>query len=100
MKRFRRPKLKDGELRVYWGKLPHDSPDVIYEWKGDSSMRRDSSLLHYHFGSRRPDPHVQPIFSKMMPSLIEEFQARGYDITTLKFSIRKKAADSTAERKA
>lgn len=28
MKRFRTPKLKNGELRVYWGKLPHDSPDA------------------------------------------------------------------------
>ena len=27
---------------------------------------------------------------KMLPSLIEELQARGYDITTLKFSIQRK----------
>lgn len=90
MKRFRRPVLKDGELRVYWGKLPHDSPDIIYEWKGNSSMRYDSRLLHYHFSSRRPDPFTKPLFSKMDPSLIEELEARGYDITTVKFSIMKK----------
>lgn len=91
MKRFRRPTLKDGELRVYYGKLPHDNPDVIYAWQGDSSMKRDNALLFYHFGSKHPDPHVQPIFSKMNPSLLEELEARGYDITTLKFSIMKKA---------
>lgn len=93
MKRFRTPKLKNGEMRVYWGKLPRDEPDVIFSWQGDSSMKRDSALLHYHMGSRHPDPTVQPVFSKMRPSLIEELEARGYDITTLRFSIMKKQAD-------
>jgi hypothetical protein len=27
----------------------------------------------------------------MMPSFIEQLEARGYDLTTLRFSIRKKA---------
>jgi len=94
VKRFRRPKLKDGELRVYWGKLPHDAPDVIYSWQGDRSMKRDSALLCYHFGSKHPDPHVRPIFSKMNPSLLEDLEARGYDITTLRFSIMKKTANA------
>ncbi len=90
MKRFRTPKLKDGELRIYWGKLPHNSPDVVFAWQGDSSMKRDSALLHYRFGSKHPDPHAKPIFSKMEPSLLEDLEARGYDLTTLHFSIRKK----------
>ena len=90
-KRLRAPKLKDGELRMYWGKPSrHDSPDVVLAWQGDPSMKRDTNLLHYHLCSKHPDPHVQPIFSKMLPSLIEELQAHGYDITTLKFSIQKK----------
>lgn len=97
MKRLRRPKLKEGELRVYWGKLPHDSPDIIYEWKGDISMRRDSNLLSCFFGSQRPDLFTQPMFSKMLPSLIEELEARGYDITTLRFSIQKKVVSNSAE---
>lgn len=90
-KRLRAPKLKDGELRVYWGKPSrHDNPDVVLAWQGDASMKRDTNLLHYHLCSKHPDPFVQPIFSEMLPSLIEELQARGYDITTLKFSIQKK----------
>lgn len=88
-KRFRKPVLKDGELRVYWGKLPHENPDVIFAWQGDSSMRNDSRLLHYHLASQRPDIWEKPLFSKMLPSLVEELQARGYDITTLEFKIRK-----------
>ena len=92
IRRLRAPKLKDGELRVYWGKPDkHCSPDVTFAWQGDPVMRADTRLLHSHFGSQRPDPHVKPLFSKMIPSLIEELQARGYDITTLKFSIQKKA---------
>ena len=90
MKRFRKPKLKDGELRMYWGKLQNDTPDIIYSWQGDNSMRGDSALLHYHLGSQRPDLGKQPIFSKMLPSLLEELEARGYDMTTLHFSIMKK----------
>ena len=90
MKRLRAPKLKDGELQVYWGKLPYDSPDIIYAWQGDSSMKRDSRLLHYHLSTKRPDPFAKPLFSKMDPSLLEELESRGYDLTTLKFSIMKK----------
>lgn len=94
MKRLRKPKLKDGELMVYWGREPHSSPDIIFAWQGDASMKRDSSLMYYHMACQRPDPNVQPIFSKMCPSLIEELIARGYDITTLKFSIMKKQVDA------
>lgn len=89
-KRLRKPKLKDGELRVYWGKVPHDSPDIILAWQGDSTMKRDTNLLHYHLCCERPDVHVQPLFSKMEPSLIKELESRGYDLTTLNFSIMKK----------
>ncbi len=80
-KRFRTPKLKDGELRVYWGKLPHDSPDVVFSWQGDRSMKRDTALLCYLFSKREPGTGR---------SLMEEMEARGYDITTLRFSIMKK----------
>lgn len=93
-KRYRKPKLKDGELRIYYGKVPHDGPDVILAWQGNSEMKRDTNLLHYYICSKRPDPHKLPIFSVMQPSLIEELAARGYDITTLKFSIMKKAIPS------
>ena len=90
-KRLRKPKLKDGELRVYWGREDHDcTPDVILAWQGDRMMKRDTNLLHYHLCGRHPNPRKLPIFSVMEPSLIEELAARGYDLTTLKFSIMKK----------
>jgi len=92
VKRLRKPKMKDGELRVYWGKLPHENPDVVLSWQGHSGMRQDTALLHKFLCSKQPNPHVQPIFSKMEPSLIEELKSRGYDITTLRFSIQKLSA--------
>ena len=90
-KRLRRPKIEDGELQVYWGReSPGEAPDIIFAWQGDVTMKADSKLLHYHMASRRPDPHVQPIFSKMLPSLVDELIARGYDISTIRFSIKKR----------
>lgn len=95
MKRLRTPKLKDGELRVYWGREPHDqTPEVMFAWQGDRMMKRDTNLLHHHFASKQPDPFAKPTFSKMNPSLIEELQQRGYDLTTLKFSIMKKKVEA------
>jgi hypothetical protein len=44
----------------------------------------DARLLDNVFGSPRTHP-----FSDSLPSLYDELTARGYDITTLKFSIRK-----------
>lgn len=93
-KRCRKPKLKDGELRVYWGKEPHNNPDVMLAWQGEGGMRADTRLLYYHLCAQHPDPFEKPLFSKMNPSLIQELEARGYDITTLKFSIMKKAKQS------
>ena len=93
MKRLRKPKLKDGELRMYWGREVHDrTPDVMLAWQGDGMMKRDTNMLHYHMCCKQPGPHVIPSFSKMMPSMIEELELRGYDLTTLKFSIMKKPA--------
>ena len=91
MKRLRKPKMKDGQLLVYWGKVPHENPDVVLAWQGDRMMKRDTALLHYHLCSKRPDPRAKPLFSVMEPSLIEDLESRGYDLTTLKFSIMKKA---------
>ena len=80
-------KAKEGEIKLQWGKLPHDNPDIIISW-GDG-CKTDSRFVMNTFCSKTPDPHTQPIFSKMRPSFVEELEARGYDITTIKFSISK-----------
>jgi len=92
MKRLRKPKMADLGLQIYWGREPHGNPELMFAWQGDATMKRDINLLHYTMATRHPDTSVQPLFSKMRPSLFEELDARGYDLTTLKFSIKKKAA--------
>lgn len=98
MKRLRKPKLKDGELRMYWGRPdPHDNPDVVLAWQGDRRMKADTALLHMIICSQRPKIRLGQLdWSAMEPSLIEELTARGYDITTLKFSIMKKPVQGEA----
>lgn len=85
MKRPRAPKAKEGELKMCWGKMPHENPDMCFAW-GEGCTKRDANLLHYVMASPR-NKYMAP---DQMPTLVEELDKRGYDITTLKFSIKKK----------
>jgi hypothetical protein len=94
MKRLRKPKLEDGELRMYWGREPRDVPEIMLAWQGDSGMKRDANLLHYILCTKKPKVRIDGVdWSQMEPSLIEELHSRGYDLTTLKFSIKKKTVN-------
>jgi len=70
-KRYRRIEAKDGELKCQYGKLPYCNPDIVYSW-GKNTSKSDARLLH-----------------GTIPKLIDELVKRGYDVTTLKFSIKK-----------
>ena len=96
MIRLRGPKAKPGELKIQWGKLPGrgETPELIYVW-GDGCSKQDSHLMHNAMAAKQPDPFVKPIFSRMNPSFVEELEARGYDLTTLRFYIRKKQQEPT-----
>lgn len=91
-KRWRVPKAKPGELKAQWGKLPHDSPQLCYVW-GEGVAKADSHLLHCTLTVDWPIRNWKekggPI--EYEPSFVKELEARGYDLTTLKFSIQKKA---------
>lgn len=94
MKRWRTPKAKNGELRVVWGKLPHDNPDVLFV-RGDGVPKRDAALLYCALSAKRVEltvsdedrskSHGRPYYFDK--SLLEELKERGYDITTLRLSI-------------
>lgn len=81
-KRYRNRIPKPGELISFYGKLKYDKPDIIYAW-GDGIPRCDGSLLHYFFTGKTFDNK----------SLIEELEARGYDIETFQFSIKLKTPE-------
>jgi hypothetical protein len=85
MARKRRPTTaKPGELRIAWGCASRDhDPDICYLF-GDGVPPCDARLLDNIFDS----PRVLAS-GDYLPSLYDELKARGYDITTLKFSIQK-----------
>lgn len=84
-------KLKDGTLEVYYAKHPDDGCDVIYQ-NGDGTSSADRALLYYIFGCERQRVPMGKTWleAEYEPSLVDELVKRGYDITTLKFSIRKR----------
>lgn len=83
--RATRKKAGPGQLRMFYGRLPGDAPDVIYSW-GAGCSKRDGALLNYIIGSKRPPLSPGEPWD---PSLLDELVARGYDLSTLEFSIRK-----------
>jgi hypothetical protein len=65
---------------------------------GEGCGKRDGALLHYLLCSKRMNwrggkPNVEPSF-------LEELEARGYDLTTLRFSVRKKEAPNVEANRA
>ena len=79
-KRLRNPVAKENELLVKYGK-EHGEEDLFYCWPdNDTGMKADCRIVMFAFEREK-------IFDgKIMRQLLEE---RGYDITTLKFSIMK-----------
>jgi hypothetical protein len=85
-KRFRAIKPKPGELLVKYGKEPGDNPDLLYCWPENTcGMRRDSRIVMNAL-------ERIPVFEGR--TLREELEARGYDITTLRLSIKKQSAET------
>jgi len=68
---------KDTTLYAYWSKK---EKDAMYCWPDNSA---DGHLLHWYFDPSRGSPNEKP-------SLYKELEARGYDLSTLRFSIKKK----------
>lgn len=84
MKKYSSPRPRDGQLKSQWGKIGDDCPDLCYAW-GEGVSPADARLLDYAFTGKR----YSPIHLRFDDSFIDELKARGYDITTLKFSIEK-----------
>lgn len=86
-KRYRSPKQIPNTLRAMWGKLRHEPEDFVFVW-GEGCHSADASFLHHALCHER---YTHPLISKEPEkSLLAELEARGYDITTFQFSIRKK----------
>lgn len=80
-KRIRNPRARPGELKVGWGRCDRSEPSLVYVRGGGTTERSDGRILCNAF----EEVHVH-----LGRSLAEELEVRGYDLTTLKFSIQKK----------
>jgi len=89
-KKYRAKKLKPGELRVYYG-VDHDGEgyDVVVQ-NGKGTGRADRSYLWSVLASERASRSFVGDGTITEPSVIDELMARGYDIETIEFRIKKK----------
>ena len=83
---FRPPTAEPGELRVRWAKLPEDEEAHIYYAFGEGVDYSDADMLQYAFQTKRFHNSL-PTFD---PSILDELESRGFDLSTICFSIRKK----------
>jgi hypothetical protein len=82
VKRLHTPTAKPGELRAKWGRpSPGDPASVCYVWGGSGAEKPDARILSNALEDA-------PVFSGR--SLAQELEARGYDLSTLQFSVKKK----------
>lgn len=82
-KRYRKPTAKTGELLVKYGNDCGDEDLFYCHPENGCGMKRDSKMLMIAF-------ERTVIFQEDGRTLRQELEARGYDITTLKFSVMKK----------
>lgn len=80
-KYWRLPKAKPGELKIAYGKHKGEL-DLFYSYGGQGANKCDARLLSHLF--EVADCHEGR-------NLREELILRGYDITTMKFTIKRKA---------
>lgn len=96
IKRIRTTPAKPGQLKAQWGRSDAGAkPSLIYLWGGAGASKSDARIIaealerpvlerDYDNGTFL-DPAI-----KEGPSLAAELEARGYDLTTLKFTIEMK----------
>lgn len=94
-RRRRAPIAKPGELRMGWGAAERgDKEDVCYACGGAGADKSDAHLLHTALGCERFSPSFGHPGFAVEKSLLKELEERGYDLSTLRLSIRRKAAPS------
>lgn len=82
-------KPKHGEIRIDWSKREND---LVFSWGGEGATKATAGYLQGQLSYKHYDCNGR----LTEPSIIEELEARGYDITTLHISIKKKPqADET-----
>jgi len=98
MKRYRTPTAKPGELRASYGRADrHSTPSVVYTWGGAGAAKGDARMLASFIEDKRKEYAFPSMQIEDRPSLIEELEARGYDITTLRITVQQKTTPPLPE---
>ena len=84
-KRKRTLRAKPGELIAYFGYAEGDGPDICAAYGAAGAQKADGRIL------------LEALSAKVYGDrpLWKELEARGYDLDTLKFTIRQKAQTQT-----
>jgi len=83
-KRWRMVDAKPDQLRVAFGLFERgEEPELVYAW-GEGTQKADVNLLMSLFEGRGEE-----VANLSDGSIVQEFAKRGYDITTLKFTIQR-----------
>jgi len=100
-KRWTSPTAKPGEIKIAFGRPSrHDDPDLCVAWGGGGADKSDARYALHALTEKRYGYAFPSMTLEQQPSVIEELEARGYDITTLRFSIQRKPAKAIEARRA
>jgi hypothetical protein len=91
MRRYRRPKVIEGQIKMQKGKIDGDVDMCIFY--GDNVQRCDRALVMNVLCGERQHTDLSSMRPKFEPSLIDELERRGYDLDTLRFSIKRKESE-------
>lgn len=75
-------KAKPGQIKIGWS-IPQGGgkpPSLCVSWGGDGAEQNDALLVLRALNAKLTGPDM---------TILDELKVRGYDITTLKFSIDK-----------
>jgi len=91
MRRYRTPTAKPGEIKIVYGKADrHSRPDLCVAWGEGTDMKCTGRLIMNAI-TEKPLRHKFPGGgTEYTTSLVDELEARGFDITTLRITIQKK----------
>lgn len=96
MRRYRTPVAKRGEIKIVWGKADrYDRPDLCVAWGEGIDMKCTARLIMHAITEKTLHAKFPGPGHEYRPSLVDELEARGFDITTLRISIMRKPQSPT-----
>ncbi|WP_311270336.1 hypothetical protein [Sphingobium sp. WCS2017Hpa-17] len=93
MKRWRTPTAKPGQIKIVYGRVDrHNNPDLCVAWGAGTDMKCTARLIMHAITEKTLHAKFPGPGHEYHPSLVEELETRGFDITTLRITIEKKDA--------